>query len=325
MEGLFCFIQDNQVTKPHPKSILPQKQFNKTTIMKKLPFFFLLLMAVQCSFGQNYQSCLVQSRNGSGVTVPFDVNKKLAALSMNERNLQNNTLYQIIGKQATFYIFKGISRNANLLNNINWSQPQSQPDPNDIYVSENQYGVVVLRRGDFEFKSYNNNNQYSITRLIATLDTIPKDEYYYDYRADNTKIKKDCYHTDQNENFAQLDFQGASNITTLPPSIENVFVEKHSSIIKFDKRRNQSNNKNDWGMILNFNQRQANLLKRDDAIYTFYKLQGISTTFRLLVDFDFGCKKSNNKQSISGGTIISPPDKPFKQPDPSGLGATPPN
>ena len=298
--------------------------------MKQSTFIFLLLMAVQFSFGQNYQSCLVKSRDGSGVAIPFDVDKQLAALDMNPSNLANNTLYQIRGKQTIFYIFEGIAPDANMLNKLvkinNWSQTlkKDQPDPNDIYVDDNQYGIVVLRRGIFEFNTYRN-NKISITRLIATLDTIPKDEYYYDYRADNTKVKKDCYHTDQNENFAQLDFQGASNITTLPPSIENVFVEKHSSIIKFDKRRNQTNNKSDWGMILNFNQRQANLLKRDDAIYTFYKLQGISTTFRLLVDFDFGCQSSNTKQSINGGGVIFPPDKPLKQPNSSDIGVTPPN
>ena len=292
--------------------------------MKQSTFFLLLLMAVQFSFGQNYKSCLVQSRDGSGVAVPFDVNKNLAALDMNSSNLANNTLYQIRGKQATFYIFKGIAPDARLLKNIDWSKILKTPlyDPNDIYVDDNSLGVMVLRRGDFEFKSY---NKSSITRLIATLDTIPRDEYYYDYRADNTKVKKDCYHTDQNENFAQLDFQGASNITNLPPSIENVFVEKYSSIVKFEKRRNQATNKNDWGMTLNFTHKQASLLKKDDAIYTFYQLQGIPTTFRLLVDFNFGCKTSTNKKSISGGTIISPPDKPLKQPDTSGIGATPPN
>ena len=292
--------------------------------MNQSTFIFLLLMAVQVSFGQNYQSCLVKSRDGNGAAVPFDVNKKLAALDMNPSNLANNTLYKIKGKQVTFYIFKGISPDARLLKNIDWSKILETPlyDPNDIYIDDNSLGVMVLRRGDFEFKSY---NKSSITRLIATLDTIPKDEYYYDYRADNTKIKKDCYHTDQNENFAQLDFQGVSNLTSQPPIIENVFVEKHSSVIKFEKRRNQAANKSDWGMTLNFTQRQAVLLKKDDHIYTFYQLKGIPTTFRLLVDFNFGCKTSNKKQIISSGTIISPPDKPLRQPDPSGLGTNPPN
>ena len=288
--------------------------------MNQSTFIFLLLMAVQVSFGQNYKSCLVQSRDGSGI-VPFDVNKKLAALDMNQRNLKNNTLYQTIGKQATFYIFKGGVPNASLLKNIDWSQAQkiAHNDPNDIYVNENQYGVMVLRRGKFEFSSYDYNSNLSITRLIATLDTIPKDDYYYDYRARNTKIKKDCYHTDQNENFAPLDFQGRrqrSNGST----VKSMSVEKHSSIIKFEKKSNN------WGMILNFNQQQADSLKQDSYIYTFYKLRNIPTTFRLLVDFDFGCQSSNTKQSINGGgVIISPPNNPCKQPDPSGIGANPPN
>ena len=288
--------------------------------MKKLPFFLLLLMAVQVSFGQNYKSCLVKSRDGSGVAVPFDVDKQLAALSMNERNLQNNTLCQIIGKQAIFYIFKGGTPNANLLKNIDWSQAQkvAHNDPNDIYVNENQYGVMVLRRGKFEFSSYDYNSNLSITRLIATLDTIPKDKYYYDYRARNTRIKKDCYHTDQNENFASLDFQGRKQISNVL-GIESMSVEKHSSLIKFEKKSTN------WGMILNFNQQQADSLRQDSYIYTFYKIKNVPTIFRLLVNFDFGCNTSNNKQGIIGGTVILPPNNTYTQPNPSGLGVTPPN
>ena len=198
------------------------------------------------------------------------------------------------------------------------AQKIAHNDPNDIYVNENQYGVMVLRRGKFEFSSYDYNSNLSITRLIATLDTIPKDDYYYDYRARNTKIKKDCYHTDQNENFALMDFQGRRRISNVS-GIESMSVEKYSSLIKFEKKSTN------WGMILNFNQQQADSLRQDSYIYTFYKIKNVPTIFRLLVNFDFGCNTSNNKQGIIGGTVILPPNNTYTQPNPSGLGVTPPN
>lgn len=310
--------------------------------MKKIILLFFLCL--NFAWGQpstpKFEKCVVKSRNNNNIEIPFNVNNPLAAIRL-RRIVTPNALFSIEGKKVTFYVFQGKNVDKNLLNNASFDKITYQTEGSDIYLTDNDKGIVVLRRGEFIFRTFLSSKpeNYSITKFEAVLDTIPKEPYYFDFRGRNTTIKKDCYETLHSDGkYAPFDHQGfgkQASLTAKPevePEVEWVRAENFSDILKFEKVTNDKNFQKIFRLNMKLDSVQANTIN-SNIIYTFYKLENHPEVYRIMLKFDFGCKqKKNGKSAIIGNTpvlnnpiIIYPPDRPLKQPDPTGLGVTPPS
>lgn len=304
----------------------------KSTIRLSL---FLLLLA-QTVFGQTRtvpKDAFIQSRDDNDQPVAFKTNKSLYPPKL--ASLNKNAIYEIKGNKIKFYVFEGMKINQKLIASLSSKTPKidTVKESNDVYLDQNQYGVKVLRSGEYEYKTYDISGKFQkIITFEAILDVIPKDNYYFDFPGKNTFPKKDCYDTTKvDEKRAFLKFQphnGAMSINE--PVVEWLKPENAIDLSRTKIITNDETFKSAWSFDLRYTLMDKARIESEnkDQIF-FYKLTNINTIFRLKVRICIGkscCSAQTTKVNPLGGNIFIPPyANPFKQPNTTGVDVMPPN
>lgn len=299
--------------------------------MKSFRLSLFLLLLTQIVVGQNrtvQKDALIRSRGNNNQPINFSTNKNLYPPKLG--SLNKNALYEINDNKIKFYVFENLSVSQNLIANLQGMTPllNTVTESNDIYLDQNQYGIKVLRSGEYEYKTYIFQGKQRIITFEAILDVIPKDAYYFDFPSKNTSPKKDCYDTLKVDGKkALLTFQTP---TATEPTVEWLKTEDISNMQRIKKITNEQTLKPSWSFDLRYTEADKDRIGDDKKNQIFlYKLSNINTVFRLNVSIGFGCKKTYKANKPN--SIFIPPYVPAmraktcKQPNSTDVDVMPPS